>query len=96
MAPPQNGHFKINVDGAVFSELKAVGVGVVIRDDKGRLEAALCRKITAPMGAIEAEAKAFEASLLFAKDVGVRDIILEGNSLVVYNALCNIFPPLLQ
>ena len=95
-SPPQNGHFKINVDGAVFSELKAVGVGVVIRDDKGRLEAALCRKITAPMGAVEAEAKAFEAGLLFAKDVGVWDVILEGDSLVVYNALCNISPPLLQ
>ena len=38
-SPPQNGQFKINVDGAVFSEQKAVGVGVVIRDDKGRLEA---------------------------------------------------------
>ena len=89
-SPPQNGHFKINVDGAVFSAQKAVGVGLVIRDDKGRLEAALCRKITAPMGAVEA--KAFEAGLLFAKDVGVRDVILEGDSLVVYNALCNISP----
>ena len=95
-SPPQNGHFKINVDGAVFSEHKAVGVRVVIRDDKGRLEATLCRKITAPMGAVEAEAKAFEAGLLFAKDVGVWDVILEGDSLVVYNALCNISPPLLQ
>ena len=66
---------------------------MVIRDDKGRLEAALCRKITAPMGVIEAEAKAFEVGLLFAKDVKVRDIILEGDSLVVYNALCNISSP---
>ena len=27
------------------------------------------------MGAVAAEAKAFEAGLLFAKDVGVRDVI---------------------
>nr|POF27269.1 hypothetical protein CFP56_12610 [Quercus suber] len=93
LVPPQGGHFKINVDGVVFHAQKAVGVRVVIRDDKGRLKAALCRKITAPMGATEAEAKAFEAGLLFAKDVGVRDVILEGDSLVVYNALCNISPP---
>ena len=92
-SPPQNGQFKINVDGAVFSEQKAVGVGVVIRDDKGRLEAALRRKISAPMGAVEAEAKAFEAGLLFTKDVRVRDVILDGDSLVVYNALCNFSPP---
>ena len=55
--------------------------------------AALCRKIIAPMGAVEAEAKVFEAGLLFAKDVGVWYVILEGDSLVVYNALCNISPP---
>ena len=92
-SPPRNGHFKINVDGAVFSELKAIGVGVVIRDDRGRLEAALRRKISAPMGAVEAEVKAFEAGLLFAKDVRVWDVILDGDSLVVYNALCNFSPP---
>ena len=45
------------------------------------------------MGEAEVEAKAFEAGLLLAKDVGVRDVILEGDSLVVYNALCNISPP---
>ncbi|KAL0011505.1 hypothetical protein SO802_006613 [Lithocarpus litseifolius] len=72
---------------------KAVGVGVVIQDDEGRLEAALSKKIPTPMGAVEAEAKAFETSLLFAMDVRVRDVILEGDLLVVYNALCNNSPP---
>lgn len=54
---------------------KAVGVGVVIRDSEGRLEAAL--------GAAEVEAKAFEVGLLFAKEVGVRDVVLEGDSINV-------------
>ena len=88
-APPQGGHFKINVDEAVFTKQKAVGVGVVIRDSEGRLEAALSKKIPAPMGAAKAEAKAFEVGLLFAKEVGIRDVILEGDSMIVYNALCN-------
>lgn len=87
--PSRGGHFKINVDWTVFLKQKAVGVVVVIQDDEGRLEAALSKKIPAPMGAAEAEAKAFETGLLFAKDVGVHDVILEGDSLVVYNALCN-------
>jgi len=91
--PPKGGHFKINVDGVVFSKQKAVGIGVVIRDDEGRLEAALSKKIPVRMGALEVEAKAFETGLLFAKDVGVRDVILEGDSLVVFNALCNISTP---
>ena len=68
---------------------KAAGVGVVIRDSEGRLEAALSRKIQLPLGAAEVEAKAVEVGLLFAKDVGVRDVVVEGDSTVVYNALCN-------
>ena len=66
-----------------------MGVGVVIRDSEGRLEAALCKKILLPLGAAEVEAKAFEVGLLFAKDVGVCDVVLEGDSTIVYNALCN-------
>lgn len=61
---------------------------MVIRDDKGSVEASLCKKIMAPVGAVEAEAKAFEARLLFAKDIGIQDIILEGDSLLAYNSLC--------
>ena len=92
-SPLHGGHFKINVDGAVFMTQKAGGVGVVIRDNEGRLEAVLSRKIPVPMVEVEAEAKAFETGLLFAKDVGVRDVIPKGDSLVVYNALCNISTP---
>ena len=44
---------------------------MLIRDDKGRVGAALCKKIGAPLGAMEAEAKALEAGLLFAKDIGL-------------------------
>ena len=40
------------------------------------------------MGALEAEAKVFEAGLLLARDIGIQDVILEGESLVIYNALC--------
>lgn len=61
---------------------------MAIRDDKGRVEVALCKKIMAPMGVVEAEAKTFEAGLLFAKDIGIQDIILNGDSLLVDNVLC--------
>ena len=81
--PPRGGNFKINVDGAVFLKQKAVGVGVVIRDSEGRLEAAPSKKILLPLGAAEVEAKAFEVGLLFAKEVGVRDVVLEGDSINV-------------
>ncbi|KAL0011301.1 hypothetical protein SO802_006409 [Lithocarpus litseifolius] len=47
--PPRSGCFKINVDGATFSKQKDAGIGVLIRDDKGRVEAVLSRKIEAPL-----------------------------------------------
>ena len=36
---------------------------VVVRDDLGRVVAALSKRINAPLGAVEAEAKAFETGL---------------------------------
>ena len=39
------------------------------------------------------EAKAFEVGLEFARDVGVHDFVLEGDSLVAYSALCGSSTP---
>lgn len=46
-------------------------MGVIIRDDKGRVEAAMSTKIYAPLVVVEVEAKTFEVGLLYAKDVGI-------------------------
>lgn len=43
----------------MFAAEKALRVGVMIRDDMGRVIAALIKKIHAPLGALGAEAKAF-------------------------------------
>ncbi|XP_065632123.1 uncharacterized protein LOC136068642 [Quercus suber] len=48
---------KINVDDALFPTKKLAGIGVIIRDQQGRLLATLYRKIRAQMGALEVEAK---------------------------------------
>ena len=54
----------------------------------------MSKKINAPLGPLEAEAKAVEAGIQFAKDIGIHDVILEGDSLTVLNALCgNTSPP---
>lgn len=53
----------------------------------------MAMKIHAPLGALEAEAKAFEAGIIFVKDVGVQDIILEGDSMIMYRALTELSPP---
>ena len=81
------------MDGAIFSDLKAVGFGAIIMDEKGGVVATLSKKLHAPLGAAEAEAKAVEMGLQFGKDIGVRDIILEGDSLNVYCVLLGLSTP---
>ena len=91
--PPRSPMFKVNVDGAVFSSQAAMGIGVIIRDEEGRVVAALSKKIMAPLGAVEAKAKAFEAGLLFAKDIGIQEFVLERDSTIIYKELCEISSP---
>ena len=88
--PSYSGQCKINVDGALFPTKKLAGVGVVIRDQQGRLLAALCRKIRAQMRALEVEPKAYEAGVLLARHLGLRNGVLEGDSLIISNALKNV------
>ena len=91
--PPPSGLCKINVDGALFPTKKLVGIGVVIRDQQDRLLAALCRKIGAQLGVLEVEAKAYEAGVLLARHLGLKDGVLEGDSLIVFNALKRVSQP---
>lgn len=51
--PQVSPFYKINVDGATFSTQKEVRVGMLIRDDGGRVIAALRKKIKALIGALE-------------------------------------------
>lgn len=81
--------YKANVDGAVFNALSTIGMGVLIRDDKGRVVGALSQNFHAPLGPLEVEAKAMEAAVLFARDLGVQDITFEGDSLQVCNFLAS-------
>ena len=69
---PPNPSFKINVDGATFSELGVVGIGVVVRDAQGQVATVLSRKFNAPLGAIEKEVKALEVGMQFAEDIGIQ------------------------
>lgn len=79
--------YKVNVDGAVFSKRKLAGVGVVVRDGSRQVIAALSKKLFTPLGPLETEAKAMEIRVTFAMAVGVRDVIFEGDSLVICNAI---------
>ena len=91
--PPPSNVFKVNVDAAMFTSQRAVGVGVIIRDDKDRIKAAMSKKINAPLRVVEAEAMAHEVGLVFAKDISIHNLIMEGDSLIIYRMLCETSDP---
>ena len=81
------GVYKANVDGAVFKDQLTTGLGMIICSAVGQIVVALSQQIYAPLSALEAEAKAMEAAMIFARDVGIQEIIFERDSLQVYNFL---------
>ena len=85
--PPDPPWYQINVDGAKFSTTHCSGVGIVIRDNAGKVMVAMSMKIPCPLGPLESEAKAMEEGVIFAWDVGVREVVFECDSLIVADAL---------
>ncbi|XP_030936298.1 uncharacterized protein LOC115961457 [Quercus lobata] len=91
--PSSATRYKVNVDGAVFAAHKSAGVGVLIRDSHGQVVATISKKINALLGPLEVEMKAWEEGVQFAREVGVYDFTLEGDSLVLFNVLSGLSNP---
>ena len=52
---------------------------MIVRDNRGRIEAAISKRIDASLGAVEAKAMSFEIGLIFAKDIGIQEFVIEGD-----------------
>ena len=84
---PMEGWYKVNFDGSVFADLKKVGVGVVIRNERGEFFGAMCGLLEYGSDAAEAEAVAALKAIEFAADVCPFNMIFEGDCLQVIKAL---------
>ena len=49
----------------------------------------LSKKLLYPLGALAAKAKATEIDIFFSWELGIREIILEGDSQIIMNAIAN-------
>nr|XP_023897448.1 uncharacterized protein LOC112009346 [Quercus suber] len=85
--PPAHQQYKINFDGALFKDENQAGLGVVIRDSKGQVMVSLAQRIPLPSTAIEVEALAARRALELALETGLNKGVLEGDSLILMNAL---------
>ena len=71
----------------MFTEAGQCGLGVVIRNDNRPLMGSLSKMFPYPLGAMEVEAKAVECGIIFAWEMGLKQVIVEGDSQVVIHAL---------
>ena len=87
MEAPHFPLYKINFDRALFSELEATGLGVVICDSRGKVVGALDERIPIPKSAAMVEALACRRALYFAKEFRRSEFVCEGDAEVIIRAL---------
>ena len=79
--------YKVDTDAAIFKSTKSVSIGVIVRDHVGDVLAALSTQLLLPLGSPEAEAKAMDIAISFAKDIGLQEVTFESDSSVLIGAL---------
>lgn len=73
-------YYKINFNGAMFTEIDRAGIRVIIRDYKGFAMASLSQIIPLPLTVVELETLAAAKALEFALELGLDFDIIEGDS----------------
>ena len=61
-----------------------------MHDEEGIVIATMARKLDLPLRALVMEAKALEIMVTFAEEVGLRDVVFEGDSQLIINAIHDI------
>lgn len=77
---PPSGIYKINFHGFSFSEFGDVGIGIVVRDCRGDLIAAMSRKMKSGSFKQSIETLAISLALRFGHDLGLTRVFMEADS----------------
>ena len=80
------GVFKIGIDAATFETKNVMGIGVIIRDCRGRFLAVRTRKVLGFDKAQRVDAMTIKEGLSLAKDLGNRVVILEGDAKIMLDS----------
>jgi ribonuclease HI len=79
--------FKANWDVGVNPQRQLMGVGVIVCDDHGRVHAAVSKTLDTFHEPVLGESFAALHAVEFCRDLGLREVIFEGDSLQVVNMI---------
>ena len=85
--PPVGSSYKINFDAAVFAEINASRVGVIVQNDKGEAMAALLARGPPVQDSEEAKVLAYRRAMEFMVEVGFTELVLEGDNNTVMKSI---------
>ena len=85
--PSDQSWFKLNFDVAIFQEHNNSGFGAMIRNNQGKVMAAMATKGPQVSCSEEVETLAFRKALEFAVDAGFLELIVEGDNVNVMRAV---------
>jgi ribonuclease HI len=84
---PQVGCFKMNCDAALDMEGRRMGMGIILRNHEGKVRAAWSLSKPGLLEPAAAEAVSLFHGMKFCKELGISNLTLEGDSLVVISAI---------
>jgi len=85
--PPGLETYKVNYDGAMFTELGEAGIGIVVRNEKGEVMASIAKKIPSPESIEMLEALVARRAAIFSVELGLHQVVIKGDSEIVFKAL---------
>ncbi|KAL0008813.1 hypothetical protein SO802_010315 [Lithocarpus litseifolius] len=71
----------------MFAELGEAGIGVVVRNEKGEVMASLAKKLPILESVEMLEALAVRRAVIFSAELGLHQVVIEGDSEIVFKAL---------
>jgi ribonuclease HI len=90
--PPVGDMVKLNWDAAVDVKNKTIGLGIIIRDDKGSFLAALSKRLQIEVSPVVAETLAALHAVLFCLEMGYPKAWFERDALQVVNEVNSAMP----
>ena len=87
--PPDVSLVKVNFDGVIFEDLRAAGIGVFVRNEHGEVVAALVKQIPILEFVFTLETLAARRVVLFARELGLRHVVFEGDLELSVHAISN-------